>query len=90
MANRTTVDEHSESAHHLKVVVEQSLDALREGKGSANTELSRRRALPLHADAAALEKAALIAGAKALAELWKVPEGRRVTSRDGVLRYSGT
>jgi hypothetical protein len=72
---------------HLKNVYEQSLALLSGSEDGTKTRRSTilRNAVPLHIDAADLQKRALDAAAKALATLWKVPAGARL---NGPLHYS--
>jgi hypothetical protein len=62
-------------SNHLKNVFEQSLAVLSED-ADAGVERKNRRSLPLHMDAANLQKRALENAANALANLWKIPCGR--------------
>jgi hypothetical protein len=62
---------------HLKDVYEQSLAMLSDFKQNSKT---LRSAVPLHIDAASLQKRALDDAAKALAALWKVPSPGRLHS----------
>jgi hypothetical protein len=72
MANDATINEINEksgSTTHLKDVFDQSLAVLCEGASSGRV---RRSCLPLHIDAANLQKRALSDAADALAALWKI------------------
>jgi hypothetical protein len=77
MKNQTVAPNLNNTAH-LKDVYEQSLAMLSDFKQNAKT--SRRSAVPLHIDAASLQKRALDDAAKALATLWKVPLPGRLNS----------
>ncbi|MGZ6231092.1 MAG: hypothetical protein ACXWMO_10050 [Syntrophales bacterium] len=83
MAEKRTLSRQFDSTHHLKSIFEQSLAVLcRDGdKDSAtgNGQNGRVRcdSLPLHMDAANLEKRALDDAAKALATLWKISDAGR-------------
>lgn len=89
MANGATGNLSCDSTNHLKDVVEQSLAVLREGKDSVKavfeTGPPRRRSLPLHVDAANLQKRALSDAARALAELWKLSKPRSAKLTKGAM-----
>lgn len=82
MANRIIANQQSDSPNHLKNIVEQSLDVLREDKESEAAAAQkiplRRRSLPIHFDVVNHKRRALLEAANALATLWKIPEPRRV------------
>jgi len=76
MKNQTVVQDLNNTAH-LKNVYEQSLAMLSDFKQNSK---GLRSAVPLHIDAASLQKRALDDAAKALATLWKVPSPGRLNS----------
>jgi hypothetical protein len=73
MTNAVTLNGTSGSKTHLKDMFDQSLAILCEGAGSVRI---RRSFLPLHIDAANLQKRALSDAADALAALWKISKAR--------------
>ena len=80
--HKTALNRQSNSTHHLKNIFEQSLAVLRSkdnDTATKNTHNGRLRlhSLPLHMDAADLQKRALDDAAKALATLWKISEPGR-------------
>ena len=82
MTIKTELNEQSNSPHHLKNIFEQSLALLCDKDNDTptkNTHNGRLRlhSLPLHMDAADLQKRALDDAAKALATLWKISEPGR-------------
>ena len=85
-----TLAEPSESTSHLKRVFEQSLALLGDSRGSkaGETEASRSRlrSMPLHIDAASLQKRAIANAAQALTALWKISP--RAKSRSRVTQQS--
>lgn len=86
MAMTIKLTEPSESTNHLKKVFERSLALLGEGHcsiaGETQASRSRLRSVPLHIDAASLQKRAIANAAQALTALWKIPP--RVKSRSRV------
>ena len=74
MDNKAPLTE--ESTTRLKNIVEQSIAVLCDSDDSARADARRepisRRSLPLHIDAANLQKRALSDAAKALSVLWKI------------------
>jgi hypothetical protein len=81
MINQAIANKQTDSATHLKSVVEQCLAVLGEDKDSpaeAHTRRLRCGWLPLHIDPVNLQKRALSEAAKALATLWKISETRCV------------
>jgi hypothetical protein len=87
MINETATNQKPESTNHLKGIFEQSLIVLCEGRDAVTTKTQagrvRRASLPLHIDAASLQKRALDDAAKALATLWNIskPERAKLHSR---------
>src|SRR5271170_609103 len=81
LTNETAAREKSDSTNRLKKVFEQSLVVLCacNDAGAKKTEIARERRsfLPIHTDAASLQKRALDEAAKALATLWKISEAGR-------------
>jgi hypothetical protein len=90
MAVTMTLTEPSESISHLKRVFEQSLAVLGDSPGSkageAQTSRSSLRSMPLHIDAATLQKRAIANAAQALTALWKISP--RAKSRTRVAQQS--
>ena len=84
MATAVLTKPGTESAHHLRDIVEQSIAVLCEPDQAAakKAQVRASRFLPLHADRATVQKAALTNAAKALAALWNV-------SRPGRAKHSG-
>lgn len=81
MIDRTPVVP-SESANRLKNIFEQSLAVLAQGVDApAGKPQTIRRSLPLHANAADLQKRAIDNAANALASLWKISGSARVKPR---------
>lgn len=75
MTNHPGVGPVPESSTRLKNVYEQSLAVLSEARQGQNKKQSARQfrsSVPLHIDAASLEKRALDDAARALATLWNV------------------
>lgn len=70
-----------ESTNELRSIFEQSVAVLCEGKPGASKDSRgvriRHNSLPLHTDAADIQKRALDAAAKALASLWRISEPAR-------------
>jgi hypothetical protein len=85
MTNAMALNEKPISANHLKNVFDQSLAILCEGATSARV---RRSSLPLHIDAANLQKRALSDAANALAALWKISENKCPKLQSGTIQYS--
>lgn len=85
MANAGTPNEKSGSTTHLKDIFDQSLALLCEGASSRRV---RRSSLPLHIDAASLQKRALSDAADALAALWKISKTRPPKLQSRVIQYS--
>lgn len=84
MTNAVTLTEKSGSTTHLKDIFDQSL-AILEGASSARV---RRSCLPLHIDAANLQKRALSDAADALAALWKISTTRSPKLQSRAIQYS--
>jgi hypothetical protein len=76
MTMTMTLTDSAESTNHLKRVFEQSLAVLGEDHDSRTGERqrsrSRLRSIPLHIDAASLQKRAIANAAEALTALWKI------------------
>jgi hypothetical protein len=90
MTNAVTVKEESGSTNKLKNIFDQSLAILCEGASSVRV---RRSSLPLHIDAANLQKRALSEAADALTALWKIsdtksPKLQSRTIQGGTIQYS--
>jgi hypothetical protein len=85
MTNAVTLNEKSGSTTHLKAIFDQSLAVLCEGAGSVRI---RRSCLPLHIDAANLQKRALSDAADALAALWKISKARSPKLQSRAIQYS--
>jgi hypothetical protein len=84
MATAVLAKPGTESAHHLRDIVEQSIAVLceRDEAAAKQAQVRASRFLPLHADRASMQKAALTNAAKALASLWNVSRpGRAKHSR---------
>jgi hypothetical protein len=91
MVNNTTSNQQSDSATHLKNVVEQCFAVLCEDKDSAakaQTTALRCGSLPLHIDGVNLQKRALTEAARALATLWKISEPRGAKLQGRAMQYS--
>jgi hypothetical protein len=84
MTNATAVTDKSGSANQLKNIFDQSLAILCEG----SSVRVRRSSLPLHIDAASLQKRALTGAADALSALWKISATRPAKLRSGAVQYS--
>lgn len=85
MTNAVAGNEKPISANHLKNIFDESLAILCEGRDSVRV---RRSSLPLHIDAANLQKRALSDAANALAALWKISENRSPKLHGGTIQYS--
>ncbi len=66
-----------ESTNRMKNIFEQSLAVLRGDKNRTGNVQKHCVSLPLHIDAANVQKRAVEEAAKALASLWKISDTRR-------------
>lgn len=85
MTNAAAVIDKTGSANQLKNIYDQSLAILCDG---ANSVRVRRGSLPLHIDAASLQKRALTDAADALAALWNISSNRSAKIHGGAVQYS--
>lgn len=89
--SQQALTQNPESASHLKDVFEQSLAML--GEKNSGVERNkpirqRRSAVPIHIDAACLQKRALEDAAKALASLWNVTTPGQTRVQNRPLQYA--
>jgi hypothetical protein len=85
MATSTIENGNTEFTNQLKEKVKQSVALLCETE-DAKSAPSGRSSLPIHIDAAYLQKGAIADAAHALATLWKVPTRAKLPNR--VMQYS--